>query len=333
MQEKTQPLQTGVMFRCANAPELLVDTVQRVEAAGFDELWVVEDCFFGGGISSATAALAASQRIRIGLGIMPAVARNPAFATMEIATLARLYPGRFLPGFGHGVADWMRQIGAFPTSQLAALGEVTRVTRALLRGNNVTLHGKHVNLDDVQLVFPPEQVPPVSLGVRGPKSLALAGREADGTILAEGSAPAYVQWAREQIARGQQEAGREEHHRMTVFTFASVDDDSATARARLRSTLAGVMAPAHNHKQLEPMGIVPDLLSLINRVGPEGLADALPDSWIDQLSVSGTPEECQRALHRLAEAGADTVVLVPPIEVQDQQIAAFAETVLPGLGR
>src|SRR5262249_12427843 len=152
---------------------------------------------------SATAvALATTTTMKIGIGIMPAVARNAAFSAMEIATLARIYPGRVLAGFGHGVANWMRQIGAFPTSQLGALEEVTSAVRMLLRGETVTMHGSHVNIENVKLVHPPVHVPPVSLGVRGEKSLMLAGRVADGTIIPEVSAPAYVAWTRQQIERG-----------------------------------------------------------------------------------------------------------------------------------
>ena len=120
----SQDFNLGVMLRREHAPEVLPDFARRAEDAGFDELWVVEDCFYSSGIASAAAALACTGSIAVGLGIMPAVARNPVFAAMEIATLARLYPGRFLPGLGHGVAGWMRQIGALPRSQLVALASV-----------------------------------------------------------------------------------------------------------------------------------------------------------------------------------------------------------------
>jgi alkanesulfonate monooxygenase SsuD/methylene tetrahydromethanopterin reductase-like flavin-dependent oxidoreductase (luciferase family) len=70
---------------------------------------------------------------------MPAVARNPVFTAMEIDTLARLYPDRFLAGLGHGVAHWMRQIGAFPKSQLAALEETAVTIREMLTGERLTI--------------------------------------------------------------------------------------------------------------------------------------------------------------------------------------------------
>ena len=95
---------------------------QRAETLGFDELWVVEDCFFRGGIAQAAAALAMTERIRLGIGILPAAVRNAAFTAMEAATLAELFPGRVDIGIGHGMPGWMRQVGAWPASPLTHAG-------------------------------------------------------------------------------------------------------------------------------------------------------------------------------------------------------------------
>jgi alkanesulfonate monooxygenase SsuD/methylene tetrahydromethanopterin reductase-like flavin-dependent oxidoreductase (luciferase family) len=299
------------------------------ERTGFDELWIVEDCFWGGGVASTTAALGGTERIAVGLGIMPAVARNPAFVAMELATLARLFPGRLLPGFGHGVADWMQQVGALPRSQLAALEETTLAVRALLRGERYSADGRHVHLDAVQLDLPPERIPPVSLGVRGPKSLALAGRVADGTILAEAAAPAYITWAREQIAQGAAAAGRADPHRMTVYAWCSIDADGAAARAKLRPIVAAMLAGADVGTQLAPLGILDDVRALAAR-GADALRSDMPDAWLDQLAVCGTPAEAAAAIERLYAAGADSLVLVPFIEGDPlAQIETMARDLMP----
>ena len=98
-----RPVPLGIMFRCQYPPENLPDFAQRAEAGGFDELWVVEDCFWNGGVSAAMAALDATADLTVGIGILPAVLWNAALAAMEFAMLVRLHPGRFLPGVGHGV--------------------------------------------------------------------------------------------------------------------------------------------------------------------------------------------------------------------------------------
>lgn len=309
--QHTNGLNVGVMFRRENAPEVLPDYARRAEQLGFNELWIVEDCFYASGLASAAVALACTRQIRVGLGIMPAVARNSALTAMEIATLARIYPQRFLPGLGHGVTEWMKQIGAFPKSQLIALGETTEAVRYLLAGEDVTYRGKYVRLDAVKLEFPPESVPPVSLGVRGPKSLALSGRSADGTILAELASPAYVRWAREQIALGQAEVQRESaSHRVTVYMFYAADADGLAARRRLRPLIATVLS--HGHEDyLRPLGIEAEVSAMRSNGGRERLAQDMPDAWIEQMAVVGTPDECADSIRRLLDAGADSVVLIP----------------------
>jgi alkanesulfonate monooxygenase SsuD/methylene tetrahydromethanopterin reductase-like flavin-dependent oxidoreductase (luciferase family) len=317
----------GVMFRCQKSPEMLSEYVQGVEASGFDEVWVVEDCFFAGGITSAATALAHTQLIKVGLGIVPAVARNAAFTAMEFAALARLYPGRFLPGIGHGVGAWMRQIGAYPRSQLAALEEVTQAVRGLLHGEKVTMNGGHVHLEKVKLEFPPQVVPPIQLGVRGPKSLSLSGRCADGTILAEGAAPAYLKWAREQIAVGQGQAGRFDHHRLTVYVWTSIGDRKDHARAVIRPILVKTLP--HVLMQLEPLGIHEEIKVLLEERGEAGFAEAIPDHWLDQLTVSGTPEDCAESVMRFTDAGADAIVFILPFDDELEQIKRLKEDMLP----
>ena len=95
--------------------------------------------------------------------------------------------------------------------------------RALLAGETVTTEGRYVRLRGVALGHPPAAPPPVSVGVRGPKSLELAGRVADGTVLDWLSSPAYVRWARERIDAGRAAAGRTDPHRVTVYDCCATD--------------------------------------------------------------------------------------------------------------
>src|SRR5580700_8024723 len=159
----------GIVFRPQLPPERLCGFVVSAEAAGFDDLWMWEDCFLEGGLTTATAALAWSSSVRVGLGVMPVPLRNPALAAMEIATVARLFPGRFVPAFGHGVQTWMAQVGAAAASPLGLMREWVTAVRALLAGDTVTVAGRYVTLDRVALDWPPPAPVPVLIGGRGPK--------------------------------------------------------------------------------------------------------------------------------------------------------------------
>ncbi|GCB44273.1 LLM class flavin-dependent oxidoreductase [Streptomyces sp. NL15-2K] len=64
----------------------LVAFAQEADDYGFGELWVVEDLGYRGGLVQAATVLAHTRRIRVGVGLLPAAARNVAFAAMEVAT-------------------------------------------------------------------------------------------------------------------------------------------------------------------------------------------------------------------------------------------------------
>jgi alkanesulfonate monooxygenase SsuD/methylene tetrahydromethanopterin reductase-like flavin-dependent oxidoreductase (luciferase family) len=142
-------------------PERLRAVARAAEEAGLEELWLWEDCFWGSGIASAAAALAWTERLRVGVGVLPVPLRNLALTAMEVATLHRLFPDRVDIAVGHGVQEWMAQVGARVASPMTLLGEYLTALRALLRGERVSVHGRYVVLDAVALDWPPASPPAV----------------------------------------------------------------------------------------------------------------------------------------------------------------------------
>jgi alkanesulfonate monooxygenase SsuD/methylene tetrahydromethanopterin reductase-like flavin-dependent oxidoreductase (luciferase family) len=82
-------------------------------------------------------------------------------------------------GVGHGVQEWMAQVGARVESPMTLLGEYLTALRALLRGERVTVDGRYLRLDAVALDWPPASPPAVLAGATGPRSLRLSGRRRD----------------------------------------------------------------------------------------------------------------------------------------------------------
>ncbi|MET9060276.1 LLM class flavin-dependent oxidoreductase [Streptomyces antibioticus] len=264
----------GVMYDRDRDPAGLPAFARAAEALGVDDLWVVEDLGWNGGVSAAAVALGATERLRVGLGIAPAPLRSPALLAMELATLARVFPGRLVAGIGHGVREWMAQVGVAPRSPLALLEETITSVRALLSGQRVTLDGREVRLDGIELVHPPAEVPPVVAGVVRPRSLELSGRVADGTLVAEGHGPRDLAEIRALTAKG----GAGPGHSLTVFAFAHAGDDPAEVSRTLRPHVEG-----HGAWLGRP---------------PE-----------EVFTVSGTPAQAADRVADLAASGADTVVL------------------------
>ncbi|MFJ9158619.1 LLM class flavin-dependent oxidoreductase [Streptomyces griseoviridis] len=284
----------GAVFRPQLPPERLRSVVRLADESGLDQLWLWEDCFREGGISTAAAALAWTERVRIGVGLLPVPVRNVALTAMEAASLHRMFPGRPILAVGHGVQDWMGQVGARVESPVTLLREHLGALRALLAGERLTRDGRYVRLDDVALDWPPAAAVPVLAGATGPRSLRLAGEAADGTVLTSSTSPDGVRAARLLIDEGRTSAGRAaDPHEVVVYLLAATGPDAA---ARLRTELAA-----------------------------EGLA-SVPD-----LGVAGDADAVAKAVQRLADAGADTVVLQPTGDEPDPEgfVRFAAEQVRP----
>lgn len=298
----------GVMLPRDLAVDQILPFARRAEELGFAELWVVEDLGFRGGIAQAGAILAATERISVGIGILPAGARNAAFTAMELATLAKLFPDRLIAGIGHGMPMWMRQLGVWPKSPLTLLEEYTTAVRTLLRGEPGPAAGRYVSVEGVTLEEVPESVPPVLLGVRGPKSLAVAGRTANGVVLAEPATPEYISASLGHV-RGAAPAGLDV--RLTTYDVAAVDDDSKAAIAHVRPALAWFGEPdwAPHYVGLH---FADDLAR--HRQGcasPEEFAATIPAEWVAELSLAGTPSQVRERIAARHEAGATSVILTP----------------------
>ncbi|WP_019607333.1 MULTISPECIES: LLM class flavin-dependent oxidoreductase [Nocardiopsis] len=281
----------GAVFRPQLPPERLRSVARAADEAGLDQLWLWEDCFLESGVAAASAALAWTENLTVGVGLLPVPLRNVALTAMETATLHRLFPGRVRIGVGHGVQDWMAQVGARPDSPLALLREHLDALRALLAGERVTSRGRYVTLDDVALDYPPTAPVPVLAGARGPRTLHLSGQAADGTILDAAAGVDGVRRARRLVDQGREAAGRPGHHPVTVYLLAATGPDADRRMAA----------------ELRAEGLTP------------------------QTGVAGDADRIAEAARHMAEAGADTVVLQPTADEPDPEgfVRFTAERVRP----
>jgi len=280
----------GAVFLPQFPPERLRPVAEAADEAGLTQLWLWEDCFRESGIAAAAAALAWTDRLAVGVGLLPVPLRNVAITAMELATLHRLFPGRAVVGVGHGVQDWMGQVGARVESPLTLLREQLDALRELLAGRSVTTAGRYVRLNRVRLDWPPPAPLAVLAGGEGPRTLRPAGGHADGTILTGGTTPAQTARARGLLDEGRTEAGRTEPHPVTVYLLAATGPDAQS------------------------------------RVDAEGARWGWP-STADR-AAAGSVGAVAAQVARWAAAGADTVVLQPTGDEPDPEaFVAFVAAV------
>ncbi|MFI5781641.1 LLM class flavin-dependent oxidoreductase [Nocardia sp. NPDC051570] len=283
----------GIAFRPQNPPERLREIARVADESGLDELWIWEDCFLEGGIATTAAALAWTERVRIGVGVLPVPLRNIALAAMEIATLERMFPGRAIWGVGHGVQEWMGQAGARVDSPVTLLGEYLDGLRRLLSGERVTVQGRYVTLDEVALDWPPATAPRLLSAATGPRTLRLVGEKADGAVLTSGTTPDMARRAIELMGEGRAAAARADKP-YVVINLATATGTGAAERLEA------------------------DLRAM-------GRAD------IEGLGVAGDAQAVADAVARMVDAGADSVALQPTADEPDLEgfVRFVAEKVRP----
>lgn len=298
----------GLVLGGAIAPEHLRPVAMRAEELGFDELWLSEDCFFTGGISGATTALCATSGIAVGLGVVSAMLRQPALLAMEIATMARAFPDRLTLGVGLGAPSWLQQLERMPRSPRTAMTECVTALRRLLAGETLEAEGEYFTFHGVSLSHPPPGEVALHLGVVGQRLLQLSGAIADGSILSVGAGPRYIAWARRQIDVGRAAAARQDNHPVTAFALYALARDRQRAREQIRSTLAFYLA---DNDLARVQDLSATLAEVVGRGGRKALAAEMPAAWLEELAVSGTPEDCARQIREMHDAGADSVALLP----------------------
>lgn len=280
----------GMIFRPELPPERLRSAVRAAQNAGLRELWVWEDCFLESGIASAAAALAWSDDLVVGIGLMPTPLRNVAVAAMEIATLERMFPGRVRIALGHGIQEWMGQAGVRAASPLTLMREYVTALRALLSGQCVTVSGRYVSLTDVELGWVPETAPRLLIGATGPKTLQLAGEIGDGVLLDSLMSPEMVTHALTEVDAGAP-SGRRAPDFSTVVYLRAFTGDGAVAQLESEAAPSAPGAPRGH-------GVVGDVAIVAEEV------------------------------RRFAAAGAASVILQPSaIEADMDAYAAFAARV------
>ncbi|WP_068024528.1 LLM class flavin-dependent oxidoreductase [Nocardia mexicana] len=275
-------------------PERLREVAHVAEQSGLEELWLWEDCFLGGGIATTATALASTERLRVGIGVLPVPLRTVAATAMEIATLERLFPGRGVWCVGHGVQDWMGQIGARAESPVTLLREYVDALRGLLAGERLTTDGRYVRLDDVALDWPPAQAPDIISAATGPRTLRLVGEIADGAILTAGTSAAALRRAVALLSEGRAKGDRSGSGRVLANLSTATGPD---ALERLRA----------------------DML----RMGRESI-DGVGAADEDGVGVAGDAHAVADAVARLADAGADTVILQPTADADPIDFIRFA---------
>lgn len=285
--------------------------VAEAERLGFDEVSLPESRLFQSVTSVAAAALAATSKITVRVGIANPVFRHPVLLALEAATLADMGPGRLR--FGLGAAEWtVRRFEMAPERwrPLTNTVEAVRAVRKLTAGQDLGFAPTTFTASpELRLDLPPAEPVPVDVGAVNARMMAESGRHADGVQLGAITSPGYTRWARRRLDEAAAAAGRDPGDLLvSANVLASVGPDRAAARRAVRPVLAYYLARVEG-VVVDEAGADPEAVAAVRAAVAEGGEDrgaaAVSESLIDVFAAAGAVDDVVERLTDFAGAGLD----------------------------
>ena len=291
---------------------------RRLEEAGFsyigtsDSPGLYRDTFV-------TQALLARSTTRAMLGtwVTNPVLRHPAVTAGAIASIAELSKGRAVLGIGSGDSA-VRNVGE-RAATLAEMEEYILAVRGLLERGEASYRGRRLLMR-----WKAPRVP-IYIAASGPKTLRLAGRIADGAIIAVGCDPQTVEDCLGWLAEGAREAGKDPKTLDVWWALLlSVGKDRASAIEDIRFGLASrahhTFRPGFEGKRV-PERFQAPLRELVRsyRSIEHGITQhthnanlardlGLTEFLAQRFAVTGTAEECVAQLKALELVGVTNIM-------------------------
>ncbi|HEX9123183.1 MAG TPA: LLM class flavin-dependent oxidoreductase [Actinomycetota bacterium] len=263
--------------------------------------------------------------------------RTPLVMAQSLAALDELTGGRMMMAPGACTHTHAKRHGLHRAEPPQSLIEWVESIRLILSGETVSYHGDHVNFDEVKLSFtPPRNYVPLFIPATSKRGLQIAGRIGDGVLLNATCSPEYSANAIKIVREAAEEAGRDwsSFHIWQIIN-TSVEDDHQKALDAIRWEIASKLDPIQLPFIIKPKKVVgepymheediPKFQEAWDRGGKQALIEAVPDSYVEGLTASGTPDEVAKRVQQYRDVGVQVPLLRPAAPHQvDRLLDLFA---------
>lgn len=309
--------------------------MQQAEERGYEMAFFSETIeLMRDSVTSLAAIGLATKRLILGTTQIVRL-RGPVVMAQTLASLDELTEGRMTiaPGActkSHAKVHALRaELDATPAQ---VLKEYIESMRLLLTGEKVSYHGKYVKFDNVGLAWKPvRRSVPIYVPATSKTGLRLAGQIADGVVLNAVCSPEYTVNALKIIKEAAEEAGRDiSKFEVAQLINCSIEDDHKKALDEVRWEVATKLDPVQipfiagpKMRVGEPY-IRKEDIPLFEKAfaagGMEGLIRAVPDSYVEGMTASGTPDEVKKRVQQYRDAGVKIPLLRPAAMHQTQRL-------------
>jgi alkanesulfonate monooxygenase SsuD/methylene tetrahydromethanopterin reductase-like flavin-dependent oxidoreductase (luciferase family) len=321
----------GTYISAGRSLEQAIERVRLAESLGYDSTYVTHIA----GRDSLTvlaAYAAATERIRLGTGVLPIYSRTPAATAQTAATIDELSGGRMVLGVGVShrltVEAWYGQSIDRPVTEMR---EYVGAIRAMFRGEEPPEGEKWpTRFRFMGYEVRPEL--PIYIAALSPNMLRLAGEIGDGVLLWLCDPPYVRDVVIPEVTKGRERAGKTlDGFDVVPAVPAAVTADRAATLERLRGDLVTYLSLPFYRSMLERSGFGGEIAGF-----DEGIAAgdvdrakaAMSEAMLDSLGGFGGAAEVRGAVQRYLDAGATSPGVSPvPTADFDATLAAGAELI------
>ena len=289
-----------------------VERVRRAERLGYDEVYVTH---IAGreSLTVLTAYALATERIRVGTGVVPIYTRTPATMAQTAATIDDLSGGRVNLGLGVShrpvVEGWHGQTIDRPVAEMR---EYVGIVRAILRGEEPP-RGQKWQTGFRLVGLEPRPELPVYIAALSPAMLRLAGEIGDGVLLWLCN-PDYIRdVVVPEVRTGRERAG----HSLDGFEIApavpsALTDDRDAAHETLRTELLPYFGLPFYRAMLERSGFGDEIAAFDAAGGDvDRMRGAISERFLENLAAVGDEEALRAGIERYRSAGSTTPCVGP----------------------
>ncbi len=258
--------------------------------------------------------------------------RSPVVMAQSLATLDELTGGRMTLAPGACTKSHSRVYSLDHVDPPLALKEWVESIRLILTGEKISYDGEVVKLDNVGLGWEPlRKSIPLHIPATSTTGLRVAGEIGDGVILNAICSPEYTRNALNIIRESAEAAGRDfSNFEVAQIINCSIEDDHQTALDAIRWEVATKLDPVQIPFIARPkirvgepyirLEDIPIFEAAHAEGGMEALIKAVPDSYVEGMTASGTPDEVKARVQEYRDAGVKIPLLRPAAAHQTQRL-------------
>jgi F420-dependent oxidoreductase-like protein len=291
-----------------------VERVKRAEELGYDSVYVTHIAARDS-LTVLMAYAAATERIRLGTGVLPIYSRTPVATAQQAATIDEFSGGRMVLGLG--ISHQVTVEGWYGTKierPVTAMREYVQGVRAMVRGEDPP-GSEYFPTQFRFMGYQPRPGLPIYIAALSPNMLQLAGEIADGVMLWLCN-PRYIEdVVVPEVRAGRERAGKSmDGFDVVAAVPSAVIDDREAAYERMRAELVTYWSLPFYRAMIERSGFGADIAAFdigLQAGDVEAAKRRISDGFLDSLTAVGAADEVRAGVARYRDAGATSPCVGP----------------------